>query len=75
MESNPEWMDRARCREADAEIFYPLAPDFEEARRICRGCAVRHECLRYALDHDEQFGVWGALSPQQRAALKSAPDI
>ncbi len=32
------------------------------------GCEVRHECLEYALAHDERFGIWGGLSERERAA-------
>ncbi|WP_407672362.1 WhiB family transcriptional regulator [Parafrankia discariae] len=32
-----------------------------EAKRICSGCEVRAECLEYALENDERFGIWGGL--------------
>lgn len=40
------------------------------AKRICRGCPVMAECLQWALEHDEQEGVWGGLDPNERAALR-----
>ena len=31
---------------------------------------VRAECLQYALEHDERFGIWGGLSERERRKLK-----
>ena len=30
----------------------------------------RAECLEYALEHDERFGIWGGLSERERRRLK-----
>lgn len=65
------WRDRARCAETDPEAFYPEKGEpTEPARRVCRNCEVRVQCLEYALANDERFGVWGGLSVQQRRRLK-----
>lgn len=44
-----------------------------EARRICRGCEVRKECLDYALTFavSDQHGVWAGLTPRQLGAEAS----
>jgi WhiB family redox-sensing transcriptional regulator len=34
------------------------------------GCDVRGECLEYALEHDERFGIWGGLSERERRKFK-----
>jgi WhiB family redox-sensing transcriptional regulator len=31
---------------------------------------VQGECLDYALDNDERFGIWGGLSERERRRLK-----
>ena len=41
-----------------------------EAKRVCRSCDVRAECLEYALEHDERFGIWGGMSERERRRLK-----
>ena len=41
-----------------------------EAKRVCMSCEVRAECLEYALEHDERFGIWGGLSERERRRLK-----
>jgi len=44
--------------------------EIHAARRICEACAVRAECLAYALDHHPQAGTWGGTSLQERIAMK-----
>jgi WhiB family redox-sensing transcriptional regulator len=64
------WQDFARCGETDPEVFFPekgCSP--KEAKLICRSCEVRAECLEYALQHGERFGVWGGLTERERRPL------
>ena len=65
------WQDRALCAQTDPEAFFPeKGGSTREAKRVCRGCEVRAECLEYALEHDERFGIWGGLSERERRRLK-----
>jgi WhiB family redox-sensing transcriptional regulator len=32
-------------------------------------CPVRAECLGYALEHQERYGIWGGLSERERRRL------
>lgn len=69
--SGLEWQERALCAQADPERFFPERGDNTlDAKRVCMACEVRTECLNYALENDEQWGVWGGLSDRQRRALK-----
>ena len=66
-----EWQDQALCAQPDPEAFFPeKGGSTREAKRICMACAVRDECLEYALEHDERFGIWGGLSDRERRRLK-----
>ena len=66
-----QWQDRALCAQTDPEAFFPeKGGSTREAKKICLGCEVRHECLDYALAHDERFGIWGGLSERERSRLK-----
>ncbi|PKW12563.1 transcription factor WhiB [Saccharopolyspora spinosa] len=66
-----EWQERALCAQTDPEAFFPeKGGSTREAKRICAGCEVRSECLEYALQHDERFGIWGGLSERERRKLK-----
>lgn len=65
------WMEQALCKQADPEMFYPeKGGATSAAKRICRACPVRQECLNHALDHDERFGIWGGLSERERRKLR-----
>ena len=65
------WQDRALCAQTDPESFFPeKGGSTREAKRVCRSCEVRAECLQYALDHDERFGIFGGMSERERRELK-----
>ncbi len=65
-----DWRDRALCAQTDPEIFFPdKGESTAAAKRVCRACDVRAECLQDALDHHERFGVWGGLSERERRQL------
>jgi WhiB family transcriptional regulator, redox-sensing transcriptional regulator len=65
------WQDRALCAQTDPEAFFPeKGGSTREAKKVCRACEVRTECLEYALEHDERFGIWGGLSERERRRLK-----
>ncbi|MDO4630721.1 MAG: WhiB family transcriptional regulator [Corynebacterium sp.] len=66
-----EWQDQALCAQTDPEAFFPeKGGSTREAKRICQACAVRDECLEFALMNDERFGIWGGLSERERRRLK-----
>jgi WhiB family redox-sensing transcriptional regulator len=70
------WRAAARCRTDDAEGLFVVGARQRDARRLCRGCAVRTECLAHALDHRIEFGVWGGMTERERRALlRNRPDV
>ena len=66
-----DWMALSACQYTDPELFFPAGGEVRTARRICQGCEVWAECLRYALENGFSDGVWGGLSERQRRALGS----
>jgi hypothetical protein len=67
----PEWQARALCAQTDPEAFFPeKGGSTRDAKRICARCEVKQNCLQYALDHDERFGIWGGLSERERRKIK-----
>jgi WhiB family redox-sensing transcriptional regulator len=36
-----------------------------EAKAMCRKCPEVEACLKWALDNDERFGIWGGLDEAQ----------
>lgn len=65
------WQDDALCREMPHELFFPegSGTPITEARRVCLACEVREQCLSWALDNREEFGVWGGKSEKQRKRM------
>ena len=64
------WEERARCGEYDPEIFFdPPARAERRAKSICAQCAVRSDCLAYALSVRAEFGVWGGLNGKERSSI------
>jgi WhiB family redox-sensing transcriptional regulator len=65
------WQERALCAQTDPEAFFPeKGGSTREAKKVCLSCDVRVECLEYALQFDERFGIWGGLSERERRRLK-----
>ena len=63
--------ERALCAQTDPEAFFPeKGGSTRDAKKVCVGCEVRGECLEYALEHDERFGIWGGLSERERRKFK-----
>jgi WhiB family transcriptional regulator, redox-sensing transcriptional regulator len=65
------WADWAVCAEVDAELWFPeKGGSSRQAKMICRACPVRIECLNFALDRNERFGIYGGLTERERRNLK-----
>ena len=67
------WQDAALCAQVDPDLFFPeKGGSTLEAKRICRACDVRAECLDYAVEHEDitAHGIWGGLSERERRVIK-----
>jgi WhiB family redox-sensing transcriptional regulator len=70
-EAERGWQERANCLGVDPDLFFPeRGASTREAKAVCRGCEVRVECLEYALQHGEKFGIWGGLSERERRRVR-----
>ena len=59
------------CREVDPELFFPVLGDkYEEAREVCQTCPLVQPCGQWAIDTNERFGMWGALTPEERSTQR-----
>lgn len=66
-----EWKLQGLCSQADPEAWFPdKGGSCKEAKKICAVCPVRNECLQYALENREVWGVWGGLSEFERKQLR-----
>lgn len=71
----PDWQADADCHGLTDLFFYAAvgrkagdknAEALSVARQVCADCRVREQCLRYAIDNDEQYGIWGGLTTRER---------
>ncbi len=73
-----DWRSRAACIDEDPELFFPIGttgPAVEQsdaAKRVCARCDVREQCLEFALSTNQDAGVWGGLTEDERRTLKRA---
>ena len=58
------WVERAACRDVDAELWFVAdRHSFEHAQaiRICGTCEVKAQCLKVARKRRERHGIWGGV--------------
>jgi len=68
----PAWQADAACRGGSVESFFPAGgTSLMRARRICNGCTVADECLRYALERPSLKGIWAGTSERRRRRLRT----
>jgi WhiB family redox-sensing transcriptional regulator len=73
-----DWVHRARCRDEDPELFFPVgttgpaASQISAAKAVCLRCSVKTACLEWAMATGQDAGVWGGLSEEERRALRRA---
>ncbi len=72
------WLDQAACFGQDTEIFYADTVFTSETKKIiakakvfCKSCPVVADCLQYAINNEEKFGVWGSFSAKERSTILS----
>lgn len=79
-----DWRSDAACAGTPTAIWFPealahggRAPDrtpgrydlsYAQARRICQVCPSITQCRDEALTYGEQYGMWGGMTPRERAA-------
>jgi WhiB family redox-sensing transcriptional regulator len=70
-------MDKAACKTADPEIFFPekmtVAAAYE-AKQYCASCPVVMSCLLWALENKE-FGIWGGSTEVERRRMKTRDSV
>lgn len=72
-----DWRAQAGCVKSDPETFFPAAGEdtmtgrtqYAEAKRVCWGCPVRADCLKYALEARLDYGVFGGMTPNERNGI------
>src|SRR5215469_6635916 len=72
---SPSWRQKAACRDADPELFFPdgdirsARAQVKTAKLVCRRCPVSATCLNWALASGQEAGIWGGLTEDERRRL------
>ena len=70
------WRLGASCRSTDPDLFFPvgttgLAIDhIASAKAVCAACAVQAPCLEFAIETNQDSGVWGGTSEDERRQIR-----
>lgn len=59
-----EWQKDSACSLPEnnslKDFFFSTQPDEKyQAKNLCFSCPVRRECLKWALEHRQIWGIWG----------------
>ena len=71
-----DWRELSACRDSEPNLFFPIGTtgpavdQIESAKAICTECSVREECLSYALETNQEAGVWGGYAEDERPRFR-----
>lgn len=65
------WMSKAACV-GHGELFFDdlKKSNVTKARKICASCPVLEECRAFAIPREDEYGVWGGLTANQRRLIR-----
>lgn len=73
---NDRWREQAACRYANAALFFPAGStgaaidQIEAAKAVCGSCLVADACLQFALETNQEAGIWGGRDEEERRRLR-----
>jgi WhiB family redox-sensing transcriptional regulator len=59
-------------------VFFPVGStgpaieQIEAAKSVCMQCSVQRACLEFALITNQESGIWGGTSEEERRKLRKA---
>ena len=74
--ASDEWRRTAACRDTDPDLFFPVGTtgpaieQIESAKAVCRACDAQTLGLEYALATNQDSGIWGGTSEDERRQLR-----
>lgn len=72
------WRATAACRDTDPQLFFPVGTtgpaitQIEQAKSVCNSCDSKDICLKFALHTNQDTGVWGGTSEEERRKIRRA---
>jgi len=75
---NDRWRLLSACRDTSPDLFFPVGttgPALDQiatAKAVCANCPVQEPCLEFALMTNQDSGIWGGTSEEERRKLRKA---
>ena len=70
----PQQFEDPECAKYDPEAWFVDSNDDNNynpmAAKICATCPYRNPCAEYAIQYINLDGMWGGLTPKQRATIR-----
>ena len=72
------WRSGSLCRDTDPDLFFPVGTtghaltQIARAKEVCDECPVANECLQFALETNQDSGIWGGTSEEERRVMRRA---
>ena len=70
------WRTKAICKDTDPDLFFPVGTtghalvQIARAKEVCGECPVRGDCLDYAIETNQDSGIWGGLAEEERRSIR-----
>jgi len=77
-EVTEDWRADAACSDIDPDLFFPVGVTgpavghIAAAKAVCAGCSASRACLEFAITTNQEYGVWGGTSEEERRVLRRA---
>jgi WhiB family redox-sensing transcriptional regulator len=74
--SDHDWRLNAACKDTDPSLFFPIGTtglainQIDAAKQVCTTCPCMTDCLQFALDTNQDAGVWGGLGEEERRVIR-----
>ena len=71
-----DWMLEGSCAYSNTDLFFPVGSSMKamkqsnEAKAICMECPVITECLEYAIRTNQDSGIWGGTTEDERKSIR-----
>lgn len=72
------WRSTAACRDTDPDLFFPVGTtgpalvQIAQAKAVCGECDAKAACLEFAITTNQDTGIWGGTSEEERRKLRRA---
>lgn len=74
--SDLSWRSTASCCDTDPDLFFPVGTtgialeQIAQAKQVCNSCPAQLACLEFALRTNQDTGIWGGTSEEERRHLR-----